>query len=248
MVEIKKVKDKIVEEGSEKISAIQSKFSFLVNGLPDNLRKRIISALILIPIVLFFLYFSKLFFSIFVLFAVVLMTFEWTEITKSEPEKQNQWRVLGLAYSLSPTVSLLIIRNVDKGADIILWLLAVIWATDIGAYFVGKNIGGPKLAPTISPNKTISGLIGGIVCSMLIGFLSSFMFQEGPLFFSIFSGFLAIVEQISDLLESKLKRHFGLKDSGNIIPGHGGILDRIDGITLTAPLVMLLLITSTKIF
>jgi phosphatidate cytidylyltransferase len=122
----------------------------------------------------------------------------------------------------------------------LLWMFAVICATDIFAYFAGKNFGGPKLMPSVSPNKTWAGLGGGVAASMIIGFLSSFMFSGGVFFFIFTSAFLAIVEQSSDLLESRFKRHFGVKDSGNIIPGHGGVLDRFDGMMLVAPTVLFL--------
>ena len=126
-------------------------------------------------------------------------------------------------------------------SNILLWMFAVIWATDIFAFFAGKSFGGTKLAPSISPNKTWTGLLGGVIASMFIGFLSAFMFKGGVVFFVFFSVILALVEQASDLLESKFKRIFGAKDSGNIIPGHGGVLDRLDGMMLVAPLVLVLI-------
>jgi len=175
------------------------------------------------------------------------MTYEWVDIIGLSKDK-NFWRFSGLAYILTPTFSMLVLRNMPNGADIILWLLMVIWATDTAAYFVGCNLKGPKLAPKISPNKTWSGLIGGICASMLIGLIASLMFQETALFFIAFSGVLAVVAQLGDLLESKVKRTFNIKDSGNLIPGHGGILDRLDGLTLTAPFVMIIAILSKTVF
>jgi phosphatidate cytidylyltransferase len=127
-------------------------------------------------------------------------------------------------------------------------MFAIIWSTDIFAFFAGKILGGAKLAPKISPNKTWSGLFGGVIASMAIGFMSSFMFSGGVLFFIFLSALLSIVEQISDLLESKFKRIFGVKDSSNIIPGHGGVLDRMDGMMLVAPLVLFLVTISPSSF
>ena len=119
----------------------------------------------------------------------------------------------------------------------------MIWATDIMAFFIGKTFGGPKIAPKISPNKTISGAIGGILASIVIGIINSWFFSgDNLLFFIVASAFLSIIEQISDLLESKIKRIFGVKDSGSIIPGHGGVLDRLDGIILTAPVTLIIII------
>ena len=125
-------------------------------------------------------------------------------------------------------------------AEILFWMFAIIWSTDIFAFFAGKILGGSKIAPEISPNKTWSGLAGGIFASMIIGFMSSFMFAGGVMFFIFLSAFLSVIEQLSDLLESKFKRIFGVKDSGTIIPGHGGILDRMDGMMLLAPLTLMI--------
>ncbi len=144
-----------------------------------------------------------------------------------------------LFYILIPIWSVAQIRAIDP--NILLWMFFVIWATDISAYFVGKSFKGPKLMPKISPNKTWSGLIGGVISSGVIGFMSSFLFANGDIiFFVIISMILACLEQAGDLIESKIKRIFNVKDSGSLIPGHGGILDRIDGITLVAPIVLIL--------
>ena len=124
----------------------------------------------------------------------------------------------------------------------------ILWATDIAALLVGKNIGGPKLAPTISPKKTWSGAIGGVLASMFVGLLSSVVFNQTATFFIMFAGIMSVLEQIGDLTESKFKRHFDVKDSGNIIPGHGGILDRIDGLTFVAPAMALVVMFTNNIF
>lgn len=203
----------------------------------ENTRQRVISALILVPLAVYAICFSKSLFFIFVLAATILMTAEWLDLIKSAQD-QKKWRLIGLFYILIPMYCTLKLRLEDP--NILLWMFAVIWATDIFAFFSGKTFGGAKLAPTISPNKTWTGLAGGIVASVIIGFLSSFMFRGGIIFFVFLSAFLAVVEQASDLLESKFKRIFGVKDSGNIIPGHGGILDRLDGVMLVAPVVLLL--------
>ena len=166
------------------------------------------------------------------------MTAEWLDITK-KAEDQQKWRIIGLFYILIPIYSVIKIRLFND--EILLWMFAVIWATDIFAFFAGKTLGGAKLAPTISPNKTWSGLSGGVVASMLIGLMSSFMFKGGAIFFISVSVFLSLIEQASDLFESKVKRIFGVKDSGNIIPGHGGVLDRLDGMMFVAPVVLLLI-------
>jgi phosphatidate cytidylyltransferase len=116
------------------------------------------------------------------------------------------------------------------GRGTALWLLAVVWATDIGAYAAGRSIGGPKLAPRLSPNKTWSGLAGGVASAALAGLITAKLAggQGGAL--AVVSGGLAVVAQLGDLAESLAKRHFGVKDSSKLIPGHGGLLDRLDGL------------------
>jgi phosphatidate cytidylyltransferase len=123
----------------------------------------------------------------------------------------------------------------------VLWLVVCVWATDIGAYFLGKLAGGAKLAPRISPGKTWSGLIGGVCWSAVASAAMGLVFGQGSTFMLAGIGIgLAIVAQMGDLLESAAKRTAGVKDSGYLIPGHGGLLDRIDG--LVAVLVVVALI------
>ena len=204
----------------------------------DNTKQRIISAMVLIPLALYAIFYSKSVFMFAMIAVAILMTMEWVDITKTA-EDQKKWRLIGFLYILIPVFSAVKIRLYD--ADVLFWMFAVIWSTDIFAFFAGRSFGGPKLAPSISPNKTWSGLAGGVIASMLIGFMSSFMFQGGVFFFIFISLFIALLEQASDLFESKIKRIFGVKDSGNIIPGHGGVLDRLDGMMFVAPLVLFLI-------
>ena len=217
-----------------------SKYKNFVNHsfdfVPDWLRTRVITSICLIPVALFFIYSSKEIFFIFVLLIAILEAFEWITISNTKND-DLKWKLLGLIYILLPTVSLVYLKNKPNGSNIILWMFLIIWTTDIFAMLVGKTIGGPKLAPKTSPKKTWSGLIGGIFACMILGFLTSVLFNGSIKFFIFFSGFLAILEQISDLLESKFKRYFEVKDSGNIIPGHGGVMDRLDGLTLVAPFI-----------
>lgn len=211
-----------------------------VHGLDpkENTKQRVMSSVILIPLAIYAIFYSKDLFLLLAITATIIITSEWLDIIKNA-SNQNKWRLIGLFYILIPFYSVIKIRFLD--ADILFWMFAIIWSTDIFAFFAGRTLGGAKLAPTISPNKTWSGLAGGVVASMIIGFLSSFMFKGGVVFFIFISAFLSIIEQISDLAESKVKRIFGVKDSGNIIPGHGGLLDRLDGIMFVAPTVLFLI-------
>lgn len=154
------------------------------------------------------------------------------------------WAITGFFYALLPSAAFLLISE-NIGGQVVLWMMIVIWSMDTGAYFAGKNIGGPKMSPTISPNKTWSGLIGGAITAMIIGSLYARFLgdQNIPLFedatiLLILGGLFAILSQIGDLAESAVKRKFAVKDSGSIIPGHGGIMDRVDGVLFVAPAVL----------
>ncbi len=204
----------------------------------ENTKQRIISAAVLIPLALYAIFYSKSTFLFAMIAIAVLMTIEWMDITKSAQD-QKKWRLIGFFYIVIPIFSAVKIRFYDT--DVLFWMFAIIWSTDIFAFFAGKILGGPKLMPTVSPNKTWAGLGGGLLASILIGLMSSFMFKGGVLFFVFFSAVLSLIEQASDLFESKIKRIFGVKDSGNIIPGHGGVLDRLDGMMFTAPFVLILI-------
>ncbi len=149
------------------------------------------------------------------------------------------WLGFGVLYVATATLALMRLRNDPEGGlAIVLWLLFVVWATDSCAYFVGRSVGGPRMAPRISPNKTWSGLLGGVVGAALVGLAADLILDHGQTgSMMALSGFLAIVAQLGDLLESQLKRRFDAKDSSHLIPGHGGLLDRADGL-LSASLVV----------
>ena len=128
-----------------------------------------------------------------------------------------------------PAFALLVLSWACFG--LVLWAMVVTWATDIGAYAAGRAIGGPKLAPAISPNKTWAGLAGGVAAAALFGWLiaSTEILALGQPFV-LLGGLMAVLAQAGDLYESWEKRRAGVKDSGAILPGHGGVLDRIDGL------------------
>jgi phosphatidate cytidylyltransferase len=143
----------------------------------------------------------------------------------------------GLLYAVLPAVALIFIREQPgQGLMLALWTLVIVWATDIGAYFAGRTIGGPKLAPRLSPNKTWAGLIGGMVAAAIVG--AGIASAAGlPSLCWVAGAPLAVAAQIGDLFESWLKRRSGVKDSGKLLPGHGGVLDRLDGVVPVAVLV-----------
>lgn len=151
------------------------------------------------------------------------------------------WLLTGIAYVAFPIAALWWVRA-GPGGLWVLWILLVVWATDVGGYFAGKGIGGPKLAPRISPKKTWAGLIGGMALSALVSYLMNLVypFTESPVAVTVAAALLAVWAQVGDLLESAIKRHFGVKDSGGLIPGHGGLLDRVDGLVFVAPAVVVL--------
>jgi len=136
---------------------------------------------------------------------------------------------VGLLYAALPAMALIFIRQQDGGLLLALWTLAIVWATDIGAYFAGRAIGGPKLAPAISPNKTWAGLIGGMIAALIVGALIAWRAGLPSILYVAGAG-LAVAAQAGDLFESWLKRRSGVKDSGCILPGHGGVMDRLDGV------------------
>ena len=153
------------------------------------------------------------------------------------------WAAIGAALIGLPAVALVWLRSLpDVGLSALLWLLIVVWTTDAVAYLVGRQVGGPRLAPSISPGKTWSGLGGGMVGAGLASLMvASILGSERLLHYAGLGAAFAVVAQLGDLAESMLKRRAGVKDSGSLIPGHGGVLDRVDGLLLTAPLLSLLL-------
>jgi phosphatidate cytidylyltransferase len=153
-------------------------------------------------------------------------------------ERDLRLRLWGGAAVLWIALPCAAILWLDRGADgraRIIYLFAVVWASDIGAYAFGRLIGGPKLAPALSPNKTWAGAIGGLGCAIVIGAFAASAYTGDPLALLLaISAFVAIAAQAGDLIESFAKRCFNVKDSGGLIPGHGGLLDRLDSLLLAS--------------
>ncbi|RZM07236.1 MAG: phosphatidate cytidylyltransferase, partial [Sphingomonas sp.] len=128
------------------------------------------------------------------------------------------------------------LRQQEQGVALTLWTLLVVWGTDTGAYFAGRKFGGPKLAPRLSPNKTWSGLVGGAITALIVGAVVAVLGKLSAPFLGL-GGAMALLAQAGDLYESWLKRVAGVKDSGRLLPGHGGALDRFDGLVPVAVLI-----------
>lgn len=153
----------------------------------------------------------------------------------------------GLVYVGLPIFALLWLRNQpEDGLLLALWALSLVWATDIGAFFAGRAIGGAKLAPAISPNKTWAGLGGGVIASLMLGWALN-QWAGLPVGLAIASAPLAVFAQIGDLFESWMKRRAGVKDSGKLLPGHGGVLDRLDGLVTSVPIAALIVATGVAL-
>ncbi len=244
--------------------------------------KRLITALILVPLTVGILYYGSPFVEIMALVFGGMMAWEWSNMV---PNKKNS--VFGIVYAVTVvwavaansfcSIFLVILgasffvwrkakdefhrRLLTFGVVYIsiglgsliwlyhlvgfydtLWFLVMVWSVDIGGYMVGSTVRGPKLAPKISPNKTWSGLLGGVVLAALVSVVLSYFFNslDNRYFYAGLGAVVAVVAQIGDLIESAIKRYLGIKDSSNLIPGHGGVFDRIDGLIFSAPLVFLL--------
>jgi phosphatidate cytidylyltransferase len=156
--------------------------------------------------------------------------------------QERAWRLFGIVFTTAVIVSLLALRgDTLDGLLAGLYLASVVWITDSGAFFAGRQIGGEKLAPDISPSKTWSGALGGLVLGSTAGTILWVVFTDSPLWIGILLSIaISVTGQVGDLTESAIKRRFRIKDSGDIIPGHGGLMDRLDSMCLAVILVVLI--------
>lgn len=210
-----------------------------------DLPLRILTGTLLASLVLICLIQGELVFTLFVALCAIVMVHEWRGITSRLNRKIV---ALGIPYILLPCISLIGLRIMyfPELSTLSIWptlyVIAIVAATDTGAYIAGRAIGGPKLAPKISPGKTWAGLIGGMGCAVL----ASVAFQDYVILPNSLTGaiavgmVLAIVSQLGDLFESWIKRRAKVKDSGTLLPGHGGLLDRVDGLLFAAPVYFLM--------
>ncbi|MHA2705471.1 phosphatidate cytidylyltransferase [Vibrio owensii] len=193
-------------------------------------------------------------------YTVLALGFAWWIIASgmaiTYPKTTNLWQnskalrhVFGFLTLIPFLWSVTILRASDisvdpyHGAKLVLYVCFLVWAADSGAYFAGKSMGKRKMAPHVSPNKTIEGLIGGIIAALIVGWLFAGWFDiqfTSPIHMVIITLITVVISVLGDLVESMFKRVSGIKDSSNIIPGHGGILDRIDSLTAAFPVFALL--------
>ena len=206
-----------------------------------ELAKRIFSSIILIPVTLFFILKGSIFFNFFLLLCFTITVFEWVKMSK-----KNLCKIIGSIFLILSFFSIYALRN-QFGDDYLnlLFVATICVSTDIGGYIFGKIFKGPKLTK-ISPKKTYSGTIGGFILSIIsINFFLTNKFLNTSIEFSkeifIFVILISIISQIGDILISYFKRKSKIKDTGKIIPGHGGLLDRIDGMIFAFPFFYILI-------
>ena len=216
------------------------------------LPKRLATAVALIALISLVCWLGQPYFTIMAGLACLVLMSEWIRMVKGR--NRLFWLPFGAVYVAIPCVALIGLYEFPaseggKPASTLLYLLLVIMATDTGAYFSGKIIGGAKLLPSISPNKTWAGLLGGMAAAGAVSYLLSpyVPYPAEGLGAVCFGATLAFLAQTGDYFESWLKRRAGLKDSGNILPGHGGLFDRMDGFMLTAPVYLFALYKATGV-
>lgn len=204
------------------------------SGKFGDLRVRLISALAVAAVALMCIWMGGVWIIALMCFAVGAMIVElWSIVMRGTPRATGARRVLvlGVAYIVVAGIAFVWLRAQEPfGFLSILWAAMVVTGTDVGGYFAGRIFGGPKLWPAVSPKKTWAGLGGGVALAFVIGGLFSWA-TTGTYFYQvcIVSMIAAVVSQGGDLAESALKRHFSVKDASALIPGHGGVLDRLDG-------------------
>lgn len=197
-----------------------------------NLALRVASAVVLAPLAVGAAYVGGWLFVLFWAIAAVVVLWEWIGVTAGGGASDRAiWMVAGVGYSAVLLFApVLLRRDISGGFLALLFLFAVVWSTDVLGYFGGHALGGAKLAPSISPKKTWSGAIAGAAGAMALTALGArYIGGFNITAIAVVALVLSIAAQLGDLMESKIKRHFGAKDTGRIIPGHGGLMDRLDG-------------------
>lgn len=198
----------------------------------SDLGTRTLSGVLMIAVSALALWLGSHVFAIFVMVIAFGLLREWRSLvwamTPNMPLR-ILWLIGGMFYIGAAAALMAFLRDAG-GTLLLLAFIGIVIATDTGAYFAGRTFGGPKIAPKISPSKTWAGLIGGMIASAV--FLTAFGYWNGGFspWMPLIGAQLAVVAQAGDFFESWMKRRAGVKDSGNILPGHGGLLDRLDGL------------------
>jgi len=214
-------------------------------ALSPNLKKRILTITVGAPILVAVVLWGGWAFIATLLLATVISMYEWLNMARKS-RFFIMLSVFGCFFILVGFLSINTLRVL--GFEYIMMLLLGVWASDSVAYIFGKTVKGPKMSPTISPNKTWSGYVGALLGPVIVMVVFSFYSGHFPLSSAVILGaMVGVVGQSGDLLVSALKRHTNVKDTGHILPGHGGILDRVDALLLVAPvfLSMLTIISSS---
>jgi phosphatidate cytidylyltransferase len=209
-----------------------------------NLRLRTITALVLAPIALLAVYTDGWWYIAVVTLVLALGLREWLKLARPN----ILLSLLAIPYFGGFGLALFYLRNIPvSGTGLVYYLLAVVWGTDIGAFAAGKLIGGPKLSPILSPGKTWAGLLGGMALAGISGYVVAHCFRayQPAVAFGL-AIIMAVFAQIGDLFESWLKRQTGVKESGECVPGHGGMLDRIDGLVFAAIFFAIFMLATAK--
>ncbi|MDB5491693.1 MAG: Phosphatidate cytidylyltransferase [Micavibrio sp.] len=209
----------------------------------SSLNHRILSALVLAPVTMVLIYLGGYPYIAMIVVCAVLILREWIRMAGKGRHMMRD-SVIGILYVLISGAALidLRLRHDDTGLFLVVALLLVVWASDTGAYIFGKTIGGPKMCPSISPNKTWAGFAGAMVfpAATLAVLVAAVHMPVNAIIAAFMAGALfGVVGQAGDLLISMFKRRVGVKDTGTLIPGHGGLLDRADSLMLVAPVFLL---------
>jgi phosphatidate cytidylyltransferase len=212
-------------------------------GRWSDLGKRTLSAAVMGPVALACVWVGGVAFILIITAAMLGLVIEWSALCR-----RSGWVLLfpiGLTYVGLAGAALLWLRDDPVvGRGDVLFLLLVVWAGDIAAYLTGRFIGGPRLSPAISPGKTWSGTIGGLLAAVAAGLLAAeLLFHIANWHVAAIAALFGIIAQAGDLLESFVKRRLEVKDSGHLIPGHGGLFDRLDSMLAAAPVAALLALT-----
>ena len=199
--------------------------------MKNEFKKRIFSSIIIIPISIFFITQETMLFLFFLGLLFLITSYEWININK----KNNLIKFLGIICLLLSFNSAYYFRK-SLGIDFFIFTILICVFADIGGYTFGKIFGGPKLIKKISPKKTYTGMIGSFLIPSIIGLIFLNYFLEEEIIFSLYKLFayillISLLSQIGDLIISYFKRKAKIKDTGKILPGHGGLLDRLDGLT-----------------